>query len=130
MSYCCLRRAVSFSPMKNTCCRSTSEEARITARILELKQDLRELSKRLGKSGFCGPHSDAYFRGPSEAPNQDAFIKLQQRIAKIQEEVRLYDQLHRQRRQVKSPPKYWGRVKESGTKYLLSHDRVVATQTG
>ena len=92
--------------MKNTCCRSTNEEAQIAAGILELKRDLRERNKGLGKLGFCGPHSDAYFREPSEAPHQDAFIRLQRRIAKIQEEVRLYGQLHNQRRQVVSPPKY------------------------
>lgn len=69
-------------------------------------------------------------REPLESDQPEEIVKLQERIAWIQEEIRFRGHIYGRHYQEIPLGEYWVRVKKNGTKYMLCHDRVVCTQTG
>lgn len=98
--------------------------AAIRQELLSLAKSVQALDKEIGIAAQLEPIEPGVY-------HLNYFIKLREAITEIlkrtDESVTWLSNFNRraQRRNI-----YWGRVKKSGTKFMLSQERYVATQTG
>lgn len=99
--------------------------------IKALREELAELAKDLGKLGHSVQKAiDEEVENPGTY-HLHFFEKLRRFIINLRKQVsESPNWLEVSQQRKVSQQKYWGNVKKSGTKYMLSHDRSVATQTG
>jgi hypothetical protein len=135
------------SPIETTADPTTREAEfqETIARMQALSEELERLNRNLGQLGAC-PGNLGVKAGCGRLPAAleeaalDAdygrmpsifFARLEIFIARLREDVRLSSKFLEISSQRKGGGRfYWGNVKKSGTKYMLSSERNMVTQTG
>jgi len=103
----------------------------IKTQIKALREELALLAQDLNKLGHSVQNAIEQEIAQPGVYHINFFEKLKKFIITLRKQVNdsaSWLEVSYQRRQAKKH--YWGGVKKSGTKFMLSHDRAVATQTG
>lgn len=107
------------------------DKERTKQEIAALQAELKKLARELGKMGVDvqkavdqeivnpGTYHVSYFQ-----KLRTFIIQLRQRVSESKNWLAISSQRKKQRNH------YWGNVKKSGTKYMLSQERTMATQAG
>jgi hypothetical protein len=106
-------------------------EEEVKAQIQAIRDELQALAQDLGKLGQAAEKAIAEEIEQPGTYHLHFFVKFKQLLLDMKKRVNEsgnWLELSAQRKAKQSH--YWGGVKKAGTKFMLSHDRAVATQTG
>ena len=94
--------------------------------LTRLKNELQQMTAKLSKTGMIIPCS-------TESPSPSkriVFSKILSRVKWIQEDMRLHSHIYNRHKMNSTLHEYWAKHKASPARFMISHDRAFATQTG
>ena len=94
--------------------------------IAWLKSELQQMAAKMSKAGLITLNCEV-----SPTPSEPAALSnIWAKLKLIREDMTLHGHIYNRHNRNKSSYGYWAKHKARPTKYMISHDRAVATQTG